>query len=395
MHDFDVILAGGGLANCLIADRLAAARPELKVVVVEAGDHLGGDHTWSFHATDVTPEQDAWLRPMARAVWDGQEVRFPSYQRHLTTGYRTIVSSSLNERVSAAGPHVMLLTRVASMDGTGVVLEGGREIKAPCVIDGRGLSGMPGLSIGYQKFFGLEVELDAPHGLAHPVLMDTTVDQIDGYRFLYCLPYTPTSLLVEDTYYSDGPEVDTDVLGRRVMDYIATQGWNVARVTREERGVLPVVLDGSLAMVWPDDEAGSAARSGMRSGLFHQTTGYSLPFAARTADRIASLDELSSASVSGALRKLAQGAWERQVYFRLLNRFLFIASQGAERRRIFERFYRLPQSLIERFYAADLKTRDKLRIVFGRPPVSLTRALGAIPPAAAAPRAQGRLPGVN
>jgi lycopene beta-cyclase len=179
------------------------------------------------------------------------------------------------------------------------------------------------------------------------------------------------------------------------MAYIAAQGWIVARVTREERGVLPVVLDGSLAMVWPDGETGGAVRSGMRSGLFHQTTGYSLPFAARAADRIASLGELNSDSVAGALRKLAEGAWERQVYFRLLNRFLFIASQGAERRRIFERFYRLPQSLIERFYAADLKTRDKVRIVFGRPPVSLTRALGAIPPAAAAPRAQGRLPGVN
>ena len=34
MHDFDVILAGGGLANCLIADRLADARPDLKVALV-------------------------------------------------------------------------------------------------------------------------------------------------------------------------------------------------------------------------------------------------------------------------------------------------------------------------------------------------------------------------
>ena len=107
----------------------------------------------------------------------------------------------------------------------------------------------------------------------------------------------------------------------------------------------------------------------MRSGLFHQTTGYSLPFAVRAADGIASLDELTSESVTSVLRKLAGQAWERQVYFRLLNRFLFIASRGAERRRIFERFYRLPQALIERFYAADLKTRDKFRIVFGRPPV--------------------------
>lgn len=395
MHDFDVILAGGGLANCLIAERLAIAHPGLKVALIEAGDRLAGDHTWSFHATDVGLEQDAWLRPMARAVWDGQDVRFPSYRRHLSTGYRTIVSSDLHERISYASPHILLSTRVDKVEGRAVILDGGRELTSPCVIDGRGLTGMPGLSLGYQKFFGLEVELDAPHGLKHPILMDTTVDQIDGYRFLYCLPYSPTSLLVEDTYYSDDTDFDADLLARRVRAYIDAQGWRVATVSREERGILPVVLDGSLAMVWPKEAPGGPARSGMRSGLFHQTTGYSLPFAVRAADGIASLDELTSESVTSVLRKLAEQAWERQVYFRLLNRFLFIASRGAERRRIFERFYRLPQALIERFYAADLKTRDKFRIVFGRPPVSLGRALGAIPPGAAAPRVQGHLPGVG
>ena len=45
--DFDLILAGGGLANGLIALRLAATRPEVRVAIVEGGGQIGGNHTWS------------------------------------------------------------------------------------------------------------------------------------------------------------------------------------------------------------------------------------------------------------------------------------------------------------------------------------------------------------
>jgi lycopene beta-cyclase len=35
---------------------------------------------------------------------------------------------------------------------------------------------------------------------------------------------------------------------------------------------------------------------------------------------------------------------------------------------VFERFYRMPQELIERFYALELSRLDRARIVLGRPP---------------------------
>lgn len=385
MFDFDVILVGGGLANGLIADRLATTRPELKVMIIEAGDSLGGDHTWSYHATDVSPAQDQWLREFGAAAWKDQEVRFPSYRRPIATGYRTIISSTLHDRlIKHASLAIRLSTRAQNINDNAVELAGGETLTAACVIDGRGLSSMPTLSLGYQKFFGLEVELAEPHGLTSPILMDTTVDQTDGYRFVYCLPYSPTMLLIEDTYYSDSTHLDPEALSKRVHRYASDHGWNINTVLREEKGILPVVLDGTLSMVWP--EADKSARSGMRSGLFHQTTGYSLPFAAHTADGLANLQPLTTTSASGFLRKQAETAWDNQSFFRMLNRFLFIAAAGEERRRIFERFYRLPKSLIERFYAADLKSSDKFRILFGNPPVAIHKALCAIPPGAAASR---------
>ena len=56
MNGERVVSVGGGLANSLIAYRLAQTRPELEPLIVEA-ERLGGNHTWCFHATDLTPAQ--------------------------------------------------------------------------------------------------------------------------------------------------------------------------------------------------------------------------------------------------------------------------------------------------------------------------------------------------
>jgi len=392
MDHFDVILVGGGLANGLIADRLAVERRNLSVLIVEAGDRLGGDHTWSYHQSDVTLEQDTWLQTMCSMSWPSQEVRFPAYRRTLSTGYRTIVSSGLHDRlISHEHLKFSFATRVEEVRTNSVILDGGRELHGSCIIDGRGMPPVSGLSLGYQKFFGLECEMAEPHGLSVPILMDTTIEQVGGYRFMYCLPYSPSTMLIEDTYYSDRPELDMPDVEQRVRGYAQSRGWKIKFIQREESGVLPVLLDGSLELIWP--QSGAVARSGMRGGLFHHTTGYSLPFAARVASGLSRIEDLSSASAAIYLRGEAQIAWQKQSYFRMLNRMLFLAAQDDQRRRIFERFYRLPKQLIERFYAADLNAWDKFRILFGRPPVAIHKALVALPASAAAERAvsDGRL----
>jgi len=393
MNQFDIILVGGGLANGLIADRLAVGRRNLHVLIVEAGDRLGGDHTWSYHASDVTTEQDRWLKSIGRAAWDTQTVQFPAYTRTLDTGYRTMTGHDLHRRLTSYDHlYISLSTRVASVADDKITLEGGREIHGTCIIDGRGMHPAPELKLGYQKFFGLECDMREPHGLSGPILMDATVAQTDGYRFIYCLPYSPTLMLIEDTYYSATPELNTTGSEQGIRTYAQTRGWEINVVEREESGVLPVVMDGDLDMIWPSH--GTTPRSGMRAGLFHHTTGYSLPFAARIADNLVKHDVLNSQTIAAYVRTEAQNAWQNQTYFRLLNRLLFLAAQNEEPRGIFERFYRLPKSLIESFYAADLNAWHKFRILFGSPPVSVQKALAAMPPNAAADRvALGQLSG--
>jgi len=105
--------------------------------------------------------------------------------------------------------------------------------------------------------------------------MDACVDQAGGYRFLYVLPFDDRTLLIEDTRYTDGDDLDHDLFRTGVRDYAAQRGWVIETVLREEEGVLPVALDGDIAAHLK--RLGPTALSGLRAGLFHPTTGYSLP----------------------------------------------------------------------------------------------------------------------
>lgn len=369
----DVVIAGGGLAGGLIALRLKARDPALKVIVLEAGATLGGVHTWSHFATDVSADIDAWLAPLIVYRWDGYEVRFPDHRRTLTTPYRSVTSERFHAVVSAAlGEDAWTCAAVAGLAADHVTLADGRVVGAPCVIDARGPRETPHLALGWQKFVGVEVELTAPHGLTRPIIMDATVDQLDGYRFLYSLPFSPTRLLIEDTRYSDGGDLDVPALRQAVVDYAAAQCWTIAEVVREEIGVLPIALGGDIDAHWRET---SLPQAGLRAALFQPITGYSLPDAARLADEIAALPALTTATVRACVEARSRQRWAERAYYRLLNRMLFKAARPGRRYVVLQRFYRLGQGLVERFYAARITLADKARILIGKPPVPISEAL--------------------
>jgi lycopene beta-cyclase len=57
---------------------------------------------------------------------------------------------------------------------------------------------------------------------------------------------------------------------------------------------------------------------------------------------------------------------------------LYRAAEPDRRYRVLEHFYRLPEPLIGRFYAGRPTWRDKIRVLSGRPPVPVGRALRAV-----------------
>ena len=376
------ILVGGGLANVLIALKLHAERPDSPMLVLEQGPTLGANHTWSFHETDLTPAQRAWIAPLVIASWPRQEVRFPSGRRVLETGYASVSSERLHAvAMELIGPSVRLNCPVSDVQPNGVTMADGATLEVPLVIDGRGALQEQPLALGFQKFVGLEIEADGPHGQAHPIIMDATVPQTDGYRFVYTLPFSATRLLIEDTYYSDTADLDPDRLAQGVEAYAATQGWKVKRIIRREAGVLPITLAGDIDLHWRT-MGRDIPRSGLRAWLFHATTGYSFPNAVRLAEELARAPELTSEAVARLIEKRSRETWKTQAIFRLLNRSMFLAAAPAGRVRILDRFYaKLPTAMIERFYAGALRNTDiamLMAVMATKPPVKFGRAIACL-----------------
>jgi lycopene beta-cyclase len=282
----------------------------------------------------------------------------------------------VREAIRAAGSGHRLVTGEARWVGPdAVTLADGQRLEGQVVIDGRGADAEAGVNfeIAYQKFVGLEVELEQDHGLAAPILMDATVEQLDGYRFVYVLPFGPRRMLIEDTRYSDRPDLQPVEIRRAIDAYAGSHGWAIRRLVREEDGVLPIVLAGDIEAHWLDGEG--VPRSGLRAMLFHPTTGYSLADAVDLAERIASEERLDSENILRVTRELSIAKWRRRSFFRRLNRMMFLAAEPEDRFRVLERFYRLPLGLTQRFYAGRLTWWDKIRLLAGRPPVSVRRAL--------------------
>jgi lycopene beta-cyclase len=373
-----LVIAGGGLAGCLAALAIAERRPDVRLLLLEGEEKFGGNHVWSFFDGDVA-EDDAWLvASLIGSRWADHEVRFPRRSRTLHFGYNSIHSDKLDEIVRARlrPEQYRLRARIVDVAPNEVLLENGETVRAEGLIDARGAANLQSLDLGWQKFVGRTFNFKAPHGSQRPVIMDAQVDQGDGYRFVYTLPFSANELLVEDTYYSETSEIDLPLLRERIGSYMMGKNWQAAQLTGEETGVLPVTLGGDIDGLWSNGP--TIARLGLRGGFFHPTTGYSLLDAVRNAALLAAQADLSTAALHQLFHDRATMLWKERGFYRMLNRMLFKAASPPDRYRVLEHFYRLPEAVVGRFYAGRSTPLDKLRILSGKPPVPLRKALGAM-----------------
>jgi lycopene beta-cyclase len=381
--DIDIAILGGGLAGGMIALALAKLRPEVSVLLIEQGEAFGGNHVWSYFASDVAADDNWLVDPLVAGAWPGYDVRFPALNRTLTTPYFSITSVRLDAALRTALPTQALLTgaTVISATATSITLADQQTIRAGGVIDARGATALPHMAGGWQKFLGQMIRLEQPHGLTRPIVMDATVEQRDGYRFVYCLPFSADTIFVEDTYYADSPALNRELLRDSIASYCRSQGWVIADVLGEEQGVLPVIAKGDFTAFWHEGagEGGSGiARAGVRAAMFHPLTSYSLPDALRFARKIAALPDLSGAALAKASYDEARALWRRGRFYRMLSTMLFGAAEPLTRYRVLQRFYRLPKRLIERFYAGRSSLSDKARILIGKPPVPMLSAMASL-----------------
>ena len=386
----DVVIVGGGLAGGLIALALHRHAPQCRFLLIEAGRTLGGHHRWSWFATDLAPQARELLAGFTLNGWDeGYDITFPGLGRTLPTSYRSLASAEFHRALTAELPagRVRLETKAASLDAEGVTLADGTRIAARRVIDCRPFRASRHLAGGWQVFLGQHFRCETPHGLTRPVIMDASVDQLAphgngaAYRFVYVLPLSETEVFVEDTYYADQPKMDAEVLKGRVAEYAHRHGWK-GEVIDQEAGILPVVSGGNFNAAIEEIAIPGVALAGARGGFSHPLTSYTLPFAADNALAIARLlarrPGLSGNELAAFCHARARRHWRATGYYRMLSRMLFEAAEPDKRVVVFEHFYALKGRLVERFYAGRSTWPDRLRILTGKPPVAIPRAIRAL-----------------
>ena len=377
-----MIIVGAGLSGLMTAWRCLDVNPELTITIIEGSDRIAGDHTWSFNLSDIDESLHEWIKPFIAYQWDRYDVKFPDYDRTLDITYCTGNSVTLRKCVQPfideGRLNVVLNTKVKVLELDKIVTEQGEKLEANCVLDARGFEHNENVFLGYQKFVGHVIKTEQPHGVKHPIIMDATVDQLGGYRFVYCLPYTDTEILVEDTYYTDGAEMNSQEVDARIKDYIR-KNLNLSEYTvqHREKSVLPITL-GLENKFRPLDSF--VPEIGIRGGFYHAVTGYSVPDAVKNADNLSFKVELWEQSIDpmtiGVVVEVDRNEhFKSEYFFRLLNRMLFRAAKPEERYKVLQRFYKLNEGLVRRFYAGKLTFWDKARILIGKPPVPIHLAL--------------------
>ena len=378
-------MVGTRLSGLMVAWRCLDVHPDLNVIIIDSADKIAGDHTWSFNLPDIAEHLRDCIGPFIACQWDDYDVKFPKRERTLGISYCTGNSDTLRKCVQ---PHIdsgrlqlQLNETVTDLSAKTVALQSGELLTAKCVLDARGFKANDDVYLGYQKFVGHVIKTPTPHGVKRPIIMDATVEQLGGYRFVYCLPYSETEMLVEDTYYTDGAELRSQEVDARIKDYIRD---NLAidsyEVIRREKGILPITLAVDEAYGTSlDGEQTDAVKLGMTGGYYHAVTGYSLPEAVKSANVVCDMIAQNSPDFGAAvLHEMAHHRtdhYHEENFMRLLNRMLFRAAKPTERYKVLERFYGLSEGIVERFYRNRLSKKDKLRILAGKPPVPVTKAL--------------------
>jgi lycopene beta-cyclase len=363
----DFILVGASLSHCLLAWFLKLRQPSLRVIILEREAQIPRHRTWSFHKADLG-EDFASLEPLIVKTWPGHEVRLPHVYRVFEAEYCSMRPDHLQAKISEIlGDDLRFSSGVEEVTAGTVKTTAGEILTGECVLQAQRPAIWPG-PIGYQKFLGLHLRFENPHGLQRPILMDGCVEQKDGFRFFYLLPWSETELLVEATRYSSRPDLDADLFTSEIEDYVERAGWKIRSVEEREVGILPIPLQ------YDGFETVPEATIGATGGFFHPVTGYSLPTAVQIAERISSLSSFNCESVMSAIEAFRAERRSSLRFFCMLNRMMFRAAPPEERIKIFEHFYRLPESSVQRFYSGQLRVRDRIRLLStsGRPPVSLT-----------------------
>jgi len=283
---YDYIITGAGLAGLSLLMRMMQHPffDTAQILVIDAAQKNTNDRTWCFWEK----ESDIF-EPIVIKKWDHVSFIAPSYTNELNLSpftYKMIRGIDLYSYVlekAATKNNISFCTeRVLAVhsdnDGAKVVLEK-QTLTASKVFNSilfepaNVLAQKASDYFLWQHFKGFEIKTATPvFNDAVATLMDFTVDQVDGTTFMYVMPTSPTTALVEYTLFT--PNIlEEEKYDKAITDYIQkTYGSIDYEVTHHEFGQIPMT---NYSFV---EGAGNLINIGVAGGQVKGSSGYAFHF---------------------------------------------------------------------------------------------------------------------
>lgn len=248
-RQYDYIIAGMGCAGLSLAMQLkTSAIPFKKVLLIDKDLKNQNDRTWCFW----TKTKDAWYEPIIKRQWEqllfvadeAQTLHISPYRYCLIEGLDfyayCLKSLATDQRFD------IIQGEISTMSGEGnkATLQSGQESYEAKLIFNSALRQhhyQKGHNNLVQHFKGWKVTFDeAVVDAGCPVFMDFSIDQQNDCRFVYTIPFSAHSALVEYTGFS------AEGIGDKEYDealavYMSKKYPGAAyRVTSTEKGQIPM-----------------------------------------------------------------------------------------------------------------------------------------------------------
>jgi len=283
---YDYIITGAGLAGLSLLMRMMQHPffDSAQILVIDAAQKNTNDRTWCFW------EKDADIfEPIVIKKWDHVSFIAPSYKSELNLSpfvYKMIRGIDLYTHVLSLAANKSNITfctePVLSVQSTqtGATVElNNQKLTATKVFNSilfEPANVLAHKSADYflwQHFKGYEIKTETPvFNDAVATLMDFTVDQSNGTTFMYVMPTSTTTALVEYTLFTENLLADS-AYNDAIHAYIQKTYGNIKyTITHQEFGKIP------MTNFTFSSGAGNLINMGVAGGQVKGSSGYAFHF---------------------------------------------------------------------------------------------------------------------
>ena len=268
---FPTAIVGAGCAGLTLAHALIGSK-NFPCLLLDPQE-MRPEHAFSFW-DDGHPNL-ALARSLAKKSWSKWEIKTLDrtvVKTSRTFFYSTVSSSSYEKYLTKnikTNNGSILKTKVTRLhkknDKHQIDTSSGKSFYAKNVFDSR--PAQPSTKTLFQHFLGWEVNTVAPtFDDTMVTLMDFRVPQKEGFHFMYVLPYSKTSALIESTVYS------SQILSSEWYEHQITQylknflSCTTYKIVYKERGAIPLNKK--------NDVIPFGIPIGLNAGALRASTGY-------------------------------------------------------------------------------------------------------------------------